>query len=370
MSKSHHMNDDMHFNAAYPHNLRLLPPTINYTDTAILNLVIKARAELGELKGYSFSMPNPLLLLSPAIIKESLASSEIENINTTMIDVLENQLFPEIEQKQPDKEVLRYRDAVLWGFDNISTLSLSTRLILGIQEKLLTENPIGYRTAQNGIENTNTKKLIYTPPVASSISNLMNNLETFMNEKNSNMDPLIRCAISHYQFEAIHPFSDGNGRVGRILMVLQLINAEIISLPILYISGYINKNKNDYYRLLLEVTTDSKWVEFICFMLEGYYLQAKETKDFLFKIMSLFFEYKKLLKNNFKNIYSADLVETLFSFPIITPMKLSTELGVYRNTASGYLKKLAESKILIERKYGKYHFFINKRLLDILHNNS
>jgi len=362
------MITNTHFNAAYPFNPSLLPPNINFGDERLLNLVIKARAELGELKGYSFSMPNPLLLLSPAIIKESLASSKIENINTTMIDVLENQLFPEIEQKEPDKEVLRYRDAIMWGYKNLKEYSLSTRMITGIQGKLMPTEYIGYRQAQNGIENSAKREIIYTPPVAASIPNLMNNLEKFMNiSPSKQMDPLIRCIISHYQFEAIHPFSDGNGRTGRILMVLELINSGIINYPILYISGYINKHRNEYYKLLLEVTVKQNWYEYIAFMLEGFYTQAMKQNSSFLESCLFFLEYKKTIKRDFKNIYSADLVEILFSYPIITPMKLSTELGVYRNTASSYLKQLATNGILTEKRYGKYHFYANKKLLEVLH---
>jgi Fic family protein len=127
----------MPFNPTYPHNLTLLPPRVNFKDSAFQEILIMARAELGELKGYSYSMPNPLLLLSPAILKESLASSEIENINTTILNVLENQLFPQTEQRPPDKEVLRYRDAIFSGFENLTKYSISTRSIIQIEKKLI-----------------------------------------------------------------------------------------------------------------------------------------------------------------------------------------------------------------------------------------
>lgn len=358
----------MSVNTAYPHNLASLPPNVDFKNPKFIDLIIEARSQLGELKGYSFSMPNPLLLLSPAIIKESLASSEIENINTTMIDVLENQLFPESEQRKPDTEVLRYRDAVLEGFENMSKDSLSTRTIQKILKTLITESNGEYRRAQNAIKNDHTGRIVYVPPETSKINHLLGNLENFINDSNKDsMDPLIRCAIAHYQFEAIHPFSDGNGRTGRILIVLQLINSGVLSLPILYISGYINKHKNDYYRLLQEVTTKGNWDEYLLFMLKGFALQARETKELLFKIMKLFSEHKKDLKQNHKNIYSADLVEALFSFPIVTSARLSVELGIHRNTATKYLLELEKSGMLTSRKMGKYHFFANKQLINIIH---
>lgn len=357
----------MPFNPLDPHDLALLPPKVDLNKKALIDLIIKARAELGELKGYTFSMPNPTLLLSPAIIKESLASSEIENINTTIIKVMENQLFPEDEQKTPDKEVLRYRDAVMDGFESFKKLSLTTRTILNIQRVLLPGSSGEYRRLQNGIQNSTTKQIIYTPPIAAKIPELMKNLEIFTNDKNEDIDPLIKCAVSHYQFEAIHPFLDGNGRIGRILMVLYLVNSGILTYPTLFISGYINSNKNDYYRLLLEVTSKGNWEDYLFFMMNGFYLQAKETKQLLFEIMKFFFSLKDRLKKDHKIIYSADLVEALISYPIITPVKLSNELGVGWDTASKYLKALTNAGILADKKVGKYHLFVNKELISIIH---
>ena len=357
----------MPFDPINPHDLDLLSPKVDLNKKTLTDLVIKARAELGELKGYTFSMPNPTLLLSPAIIKESLASSEIENINTTIIRVMENQLFPEAEQKTPDKEVLRYRDAVMDGFASFKKFSLSTRTILNIQKILLPESSGEYRRLQNGIQNSSTKQIIYTPPNATKIPELMENLEFFMNNQSEDMDPLIKCAIAHYQFEAIHPFSDGNGRTGRILMVLSLVNSGILDNPTLFISGYINSNKSEYYRHLLEVTTKGNWEDYLLFMLNGFYLQAKETKQLLFEIMKSFFSLKEKLKMNHKIIYSADLVEALISYPVITPVKLSNELGVGWDTASKYLKTLTNAGILTDKKIGKYHLFVNKELISILH---
>jgi Fic family protein len=356
------------FNPNRPHMLAKLPPKLDYKTETITDLLIKARSELGELKGYSFSMPNQLLLLSPAIIKESLASSEVENIKTTMVEVLENQLFPEAEQKIPDKEVLRYRDAILLGQEKLNKYSLSTRIILAMHKVIAPRIGGVYRKTQNGIENTHTRTIIYTPPEAAKIPDYMSNLELFMNgHVDLKADPLVRCAIAHYQFEAIHPFSDGNGRVGRMLMVLDLVQQQILNLPILYISGYINKKKSDYYRLLLEVTEKNNWYDYLFFMIKGFYMQAKETKEMVFKIMSLYYRTKKLLKTNNKKIYSADLVEALFAYPIISPVKLSNELGIHYTTASRYLEALEKADFLKSKKVGKYHLYANVNLLKIIH---
>lgn len=356
----------MSYNALIPHDLALLPPEINFKDIKFMDPLIKARSELAELKGYSATLPNQIILLSPAIIKESLASSEIENINTTVINVLENQMYPESEQRIPDKEVLRYREAIIDGFQSLQEgYSLSTRTILKVEKALIPSSQPGFRRTQVGIQSDKTRKVIYMPPIAAKLDGLMGNLENFINGL-ENIDPLIKCAIMHYQFEAIHPFPDGNGRSGRILMVLYLVQSRILSYPILYISGYINKNKNEYYKALLNVTKDNDWTSYILFMLEGFYQQAKETKELLFKVRRELSRTKVKMKRENKKIYSSDLVEALFGYPIITPIKLSRRLNVHWTTAKRHLDELVRSGVLSERKVGKYHLYMNKNLINIL----
>jgi Fic family protein len=356
----------MSFNPIVPNKLILLPPEEPIKNEDFSDLLMKARVEMAELKGACGQIPNPLLLTSPAVIRESVASSNIENINTTLVDVLQGQLFPETEQRTSDKEVLRYREALLWGFESIKKYALSTRVILGVQNILLPEGGSDYRRKQNVIVNSATKEVLYTPPVASDISGLMDDWEKYVNGQNQKLDPLIRTIIAHYQFESIHPFEDGNGRTGRIMMVLQLIKEELLSLPVLYISGYINRNRPEYYRLLREVTSKNEWHGFIAYMLEGFYLQARETKDDLKKITDLFVEIKHAVKRDHKKIYSADLVEALFTYPVISPVKLATVLDKHYTTTSKYLAELAKAGILKEAKIGKYHFYGNEKLIKIL----
>lgn len=356
----------MSFNLLYPHNLALLPPEKPVKNDDFSAILLKARVELAELKGACGQIPNPLLLTSPAMIRESVASSNIENINTTLVEVLQGQLFPEAEQRAPDKEVLRYSDALFWGFNNIEKFSLSTRVILGIQKRLIPGGHGEYRRGQNKIVNSSTGEILYTPPPAKEISKLVGNWENYANDNTQVVDPLIKAAIAHYQFESIHPFNDGNGRTGRILMVLQLVRDGLLTLPVLYISGYINRNRPDYYRLLREVTTKDSWNEYIRFMLNGFYLQAKETKEDLMKITTLFREIKNIIKTEHKKVYSADFVEALFTYPVISPTKLASELDVHYTTASKYLLQLAKAGVLKNAKVGKYHFFANQKLLNIL----
>ncbi len=356
----------MSFDPTYPHRLAPLPPQTAIANTDFGDLLIKTRVELAELKGACGQIPNPLLLMSPAIIRESVASSNIENINTTLADVLQWQLFPEAEQRQPDKEVLRYREAMKWGFENAEKYALSSRLITGIQKRLIPDGNGQYRREQNQIANLASRESLYTPPIASDIPSLISNWENYANTLDESLDPLIRVIISHYQFEAIHPFRDGNGRTGRILMILQLIQQGLLQFPVLYISGYINQRRSDYYQHLLAVTKDQDWHGFIEYMLQGFYTKAMETHDDLKRITALFEQIKEQIRTESKKIYSSDLVEALFTYPIITPTKLASELSMHYTTTSRYLIQLADTGILKDTKFGKHHLFLNHKLLKIL----
>lgn len=353
-----------------PHLLKKLPPKRDYLNDEITKELMLARVEIAELKGYCLDYPNPLLLLSPAIIKESLASSEIEDIHTTLIDVLQNSLLPEIERRAADKEVLRYREAIVYGHRTIKeTPIISNRVIIGIQNTLMQVDGQKFRTQQNAIVNPKTNKIVFVPPVASDIPELIKNWEEYVNTETEDLlvdDPLIKSAIAHYQFESIHPFDDGNGRTGRILMVLQLVKAGLLSAPILYISGYINKHKSDYYTLLRDVTNEDKWQEYILFMVRGFKEQAIKTKDHLLETKSLFEKMKIKVKEVLPLIYSHELIEALFISPIITPTVLATKIGVHPVTAGSYLKKLQDIGIMKTSKYGKYQMYFNTELINLL----
>lgn len=365
------MKKHISFDASCPYDLPGLPPNIDLDDN-IKGWLLKARIQLAELKGYSKALPNPMLLLSPAILKEAVASSEIENINTTIEKVLQQQLFPETEQKSENKEVIRYKEAVIFGYEKMEQISLSSRLIKEIHKILLGDRSYGYRKFQNHIENSETKKLIYTPPNSTEIERLISDWEKYIHSNDYHYDnvdccdPLIKCAISHYQFEAIHPFNDGNGRTGRILMVLYLIHTGLLQYPILFISGYINKNRAQYYKLLQNVTTKKQWLPYLEYMLSAFALQALETKEKLFQVMAKYYMTKDKIKNECKAVYSSDLVEILFSMPIITPLKLGNLLGVHYTTATRYLKELTVKSFLTHKKVGKYQLYINTDLISAL----
>ncbi len=356
----------MSFDPSQPFVPPLLPPKVNFRHQEFVDLLLSTRTELGELTGYSRSLPNPLLLLSPAVVKESVASSNIENINTTMEEALQAQLFPTTERRKTDREVLHYRDAILWGHENLKKIPISTRLILGIQKKLMPDRDHGYRKTQNRIANSTSGETLYTPPPAHELPRLMGDWEKFVNDEEDGVDPLVKAGVAHYQFEAIHPFADGNGRTGRILIVLQLIQRNLLSIPILYVSGYINRNRPDYYRLLQSVRTDGNWHGWILYMLKGFLEQAKETKSTLLGVVQLLEKTRNHVRDHHRKIYSGELVESLFAYPIITPVNLGKLLGINYRTASRYLAELRKDNTLGESIVGKYHLYLNKPLLNLL----
>lgn len=244
--------------------------------------------------------------------------------------------------------------------------ALSSRLITGIQKRLIPDGNGQYRREQNQIANLASRESLYTPPIASDIPNLIGNWENYANNVDESLDPLIRVIVSHYQFEAIHPFRDGNGRTGRILMIIQLIQYGLLQFPVLYISGYINQHRSDYYDRLLTVTKEQNWHGFIEYMLQGFYVKAMETRDDLKKITALFDQIKEQIRSGNKKIYRLDLVEALFTFPIITPTKLASELNMHYTTTSKYLLQLVEMGILKDTKFGKHRLFANHKLLKVL----
>jgi len=343
-----------------------LPPPVDLSNSAFADELLRARVELAELKGYGQLLPNPLLLLSPAVLRESIASSEIENIHTTILDALQMQLFPESQQTENDKEVLRYRDALLEGFKMLEHFPVCTRMIHRVHKRLTISPERGYRRQQNRIVNNSTHETIFTPPPAKEISALMSDWEKFLNRSNDQIDPLIKAAIAHYQFEAIHPFHDGNGRCGRILIVLYLVNAGILRWPILFISAYLIRHRADYYRLLLGVTRDRRWDEFIRFILTGFHEQAGETRQLLLDTMELLERYKNSVRKKLPKIYSYELIEALFSYPVTSPAHLARALNVHQRTASRYLSQLEDKELVKDRTHGRYHLFFNTELLELL----
>lgn len=348
--------------------LPLLPPARErFESVKILHQLVKSSVALAELKGASQTLPNPAILLNAVILKESRASSEIENVITTQ-DKLYQALSAKATQADAStKEVLRYREAMLFGFRFIQEKKfLSANAILTIH-KILEENEAGIRKLPGtALRNASTGKVIYTPPDDhAAIQRLMKNLVEYLNEQND-ISPLIKMAVQHYQFESIHPFYDGNGRTGRILNILYLTLQGVLESPVLYLSGYIIDHKADYYRLLQEVRIKDNWEEWILFILRGIEHTSKETIFQIQSIKNLFLKTQEQIKKDAPKYYSKELVELLFEQPYCKIENVTSRLGVSRLTASKYLKGLEKTGTLKSKRVWKETLFINSQLFDLL----
>lgn len=350
-------------------DLPLLPPEGSLVETIlILKQESKSAVALAELKGLTNTLPNPDILINAVILKEAQASSEIENVITT-----QDQLYQALYAKsaKPDvatKEVLRYREALLMGTRLIKERGfLNTNGILAIQKELEENNAGLRRLPGTALINDLTNEVIYTPPDNfDTISDLMKNLEEYLNNDADDISPLIKLAIQHYQFESIHPFYDGNGRTGRIINVLYLILKGLLNEPVLYLSSFIIQNKGDYYRLLQEVRTENNWEEWILYMLKGIEQTAQRTIEQINKINLLFNETQKLVQEKLPRIYSKDLIEQLFIHPYSKIEFLVNNLGIERKAASRYLNGLEEIGVLKSQQNGKEVIYINTKLYNLL----
>lgn len=352
-----------------PYNgLPLLPPPRDRIETVnVLRQLVKSSVALAELKGLAATLPNPSILLNAVILKEARISSEIENVITTQDKLYQALSAKGVEPDPATKEVLRYREAALYGFRFIRKNGfLSTNAILGIQE-ILEESKSGIRKLPGtALRNASTGKVIYTPPDAPEIiQRLMGNLESYLNERDE-ISPLIRMAVQHYQFESIHPFYDGNGRTGRIINVLHVMLNDLLDSPILYLSHFIIRNKSDYYRLLQEVRTKGAWEDWVLFMLRGVEETARDTISQIREINKLFLRTQERMKASAPKMYSKELIEILFEHPYCKAEILVKQLKISRITASKYLKQLEAIGVLKSRRVWKETLYINTRLFDLL----
>jgi len=344
-------------------SLNALPPKVDIESKAVLKQLARAHRALAELKGYSNTIPNKNILINAITINEAKDSSEIENIITTH-DELFKAMSLENYNNPSAKEVVNYRTALWRGYELVKDKQLiTTNIIIEIQE-LIEKNKAGIRKLPGTVlMNDLTGKVVYTPPSNElEISALMSNLESYINDDFDNVDPLIKLAIIHYQFEAIHPFYDGNGRTGRIVNVLYLVLKELLDSPILYLSKFIIRNKTAYYRLLQEISTKENWEEWVLFILEGIEQTAEETLQLVKKINQVVENTSEDIKRALPQIYSRELVELLF-FEFYTKIPyIEKGLNVTRKTASGYLAELERNGFLGSQKIGREKIFTNIRL--------
>ncbi len=362
-AKTIKVNNEKPFN-----DLPLLPPAKDKIETVkVLRQLVKSSVALAELKGLAKILPNPTILLNAVILKEARASSEIENVITTQDKLYQALSAKGIQTDSATKEVLRYREAMLYGFHFIQKKGfLSVNAIIEIQ-KILEENNAGIRKLPGtALRNASTGKVIYTPPDnTGSINLLIKNLEKYLNEQDD-ISPLIKMAVQHYQFESIHPFYDGNGRTGRIINVLYIILNGLLENPILYLSAYIIDNKTDYYHLLQEVRTKDNWEAWVLYILKGIEQTANETIKQVKEISQLFLKTQELVKKKAPKSYSKELIELLFEHPYCKSEYLTERFGISRITASKYLKELEKNKVLQSKKVWKETLYINTQLFDLL----
>lgn len=334
----------------------------------VMKALVKAHQTLAELKGIVSSIPNESILINTIGLQEAKDSSAIENIITTHDDLYKSGLNIENIKSLEAKEVQNYISALKRGFDLMRKHKiLTSNHIIEIQREL-EKNKAGYRRVPGTtLKNGSTGDVVYMPPQDyDTIARLMNNLEGFLNDKElSDLDPVVKMAIIHFQFESIHPFYDGNGRTGRIINVLYLVMKDLLDLPVLYLSSYIIENKSEYYRLLQSVRGTDNWEEWILYMIKAVEVTAKQTIELIKEMKNLMLEYKHLIRANYK-FYSQDLLNNLFKHPYTKIELMEKDLSVSRITAANYLNELAKDGILQKQKLGKSNYYVNTKLFELL----
>jgi Fic family protein len=348
-----------------------LPLRIDLETKAVLKRLAPAHRRLAELKGVSRTIPNEEILINTLTLQEAKDSSAIENIITTHDELFKAELFIESLTSPAAKEVQNYAYSLRQGFDALRRDKLLTEArIIQIQEGL-ERNKAGYRRVPGTeIRNQQTGQTVYVPPQdPETIKALMRNLVDFLNDHEmSDLDPLIKLAIIHHQFESIHPFYDGNGRTGRIINILYLVINDLLELPVLYLSRFFIQHKSEYYKLLQAVRDKGNWEDWVLFALQGIEETALQTVDLIANMRALMADYKKRLRADFPKLYSQDLLNNLFRHPYTKIEFIEHELGVTRKTASGYLRQLVEHDYLRLVKVGRSNFYMNDPLIELFLN--
>lgn len=346
--------------------LEMLPLKNDVETKRILKQLSRTSRALAEMKGVAQTMPNQNILINAIMINEAKTSSGIENIVTTH-DEIYRAMVKTVDTTPAAKEVVDYRAAIWEGYNLIKEKQMiNTNIIVKIQEKL-EHNQAGIRSSLGTvIKNTFTDEIIYTPPQEKEeILKYMKNLEEYINNDDDMVDPLIKLAIIHYQFESIHPFYDANGRTGRIINILYLILKDLIDTPILYLSKYIIRNKLEYYKLFRKTRETNNFEDWIIYMLIGIEEMAEETSNIINKIRDEILIIKHELRDKTK-IYSKELLDALF-FEFYTKIPyIQEQLGVSDKTAQKYLDSLVELGILTSEKIGRERIYRNERLFKLI----
>lgn len=363
------MRSSMSFDPNNPYNdLPLLPPEFDIESKAILKKVTEAARALSKLNGATKTIPNPAILITSITLQEAKFSSQIENIITT-----DDKLYQAFTAKSqtPDsgtKEVLRYREALWDGFNGLKMKELlTTNLFINIFQKIKQTDAEIRKTPGTQFIDALSGKVIYTPPEnESNLRNLLKNLEDYIHNSTDGIDPLIKSAVIHYQFESIHPFTDGNGRTGRIILILYYVLSSLLDFPILYLSRYIIETKSEYYKHLRGVTENHLWEPWILYILEGVTQTSYYTLDLIEKISNSLTATTEKVRLEKRNRVPKEVIELIYKQPYC-----KTEFVVNRNisarkAAERYLKELKRLEILKPVKVGKEVIYLNIALFSIL----
>lgn len=356
----------MAFDRLQPFNaLPLLPPAIELESKAVLKQAISANRVLANLRGLAAQIPNQDVLISSIVLQEARLSSEIENIVTTNDELYRADADADGKADAHTKEVLRYREALYLGLEALKTRPLATNLFIEIAQRIK-QIEFGVRAVPGTALKNNVGEVIYTPPVGEAlIREKLANLEGFIHG-DDDFDPLLKMAVMHYQFEAIHPFADGNGRTGRILNLLFLVDKGLLDSPVLFLSRYFIANRAGYYDGLRRVTESRDWENWLLFMLRAVESTAQQTFDQVMRIRALMERVRERVQREAPNVYSKDLVEVIFRHPY-TKIQFVVDAGIAkRQTASGYLQVLAKLGVLRESRHGREKYYVNDALFDEL----
>lgn len=358
------------------YSIPTLPLAFDVESKEILRQVNKANRALAELKGVATIIPNEAILINTLTLQEAKESSEIENIVTTQDDLYKAEI--DVGKQlitAATKEVLRYRETLQLGFQLVKEeAQLSNKIVKKIQMYLV-GNQAGFRSQAGTMLKNGQGETVYTPPQSrDDIERAMANLEAFINRPEMcEIDPLIKMAIIHHQFESIHPFYDGNGRTGRIINVLYLVINRLLDLPILYLSRYITQNESQYYSLIQAIRdkgeeNSREWQEWILFILKGVEQTALDTTRLVQGISALMQRHKQTLRPLFGKNYRHELLNNLFYHPYTKIEFMQRDLMVQRKTAAKYLNVMVEAKVLVVVKIGRENYYINRELMELFLN--
>jgi len=351
-----------------------LPLPYDLETKEILKQVNRSNRKLAELKGVAQTIPNEQILISTLTLQEAKDSSEVENIVTTQDDLYRAGLDVNLQFiNAATKEVLYYREAITEGFNLVRNKNILTLNDIKHVQQILEQNTAGFRTTPGTqLKRSSDGEVIYTPPQDGQvIKQYMENLELFINDDCTvQLDPLIKMAIIHHQFESIHPFYDGNGRTGRIINILYLVITGLLDLPILYLSRYITRNKGDYYRLIQAVrdkkgNNSKEWEEWILFVLKGVEVTAEDTISLVKNIGTMMDEFKRTLRPVFGAKYNHELLNGMFYHPYTKIEHIETNLQVSRQTAAKYLEKIVSLGLLTKQRIWKENYYTNTKLIDL-----